>query len=103
MASGALAVAALSGAGTANATCTSISGIATGNGCTSDAGSLAIGIGPGATASAQGSSFALAMGNTATATADGTRDFAFAAGDQAFAFLRRLVILLGWRADAYIE
>ena len=72
MASGALAVTALSGAGTANATCTSISGISTGSGCTSDAGSIAIGIGPDATASATGTSFAFAIDGTQVTPEPGT-------------------------------
>jgi hypothetical protein len=86
MTSGALAVAALRGAGPPNATCASISGIGGGTDCTSGAGSFAIGIGTDATASAQGSmSGAIAIGNAANAIADGTGDFAFAVGDEAFA------------------
>src|SRR6185312_6367128 len=54
MASGAFAVASLSGADTANATCASISGVSTGTGCTSSATSFAIGLGTDATARAQG-------------------------------------------------
>jgi hypothetical protein len=51
-ASGALAIASLSGAGAANATCASISGVGNGNGCTSTATNFAVGLGPNTTATA---------------------------------------------------
>src|SRR6185312_4043561 len=54
LASGAVAGAALSGAGMANATCASISGVGNGNGCTSTATSFAVGIGTNAKATSDG-------------------------------------------------
>jgi hypothetical protein len=70
-ASGALAIASLSGAGAANATCASISGVGNGNGCTSTATNFAVGLGPNTTATAANGVFngALAVGNGATASA----------------------------------
>src|ERR1700730_687108 len=70
LASGALAVASLSGAGAANATCASISGIGNGGGCTSTPGSAAIGLGPNATATTNGPfNTALAVGKNSYAIA----------------------------------
>src|SRR6476620_260178 len=67
VASGALAVGALGGAGTANATCASISGINNGAGCTISTASLAVGLGPNTTAIANGFfSTAVAIGLTNT-------------------------------------
>jgi hypothetical protein len=69
-ASGALAAASLSGAGAANATCASISGIGNGGGCTSTLGSAAIGLGPNATATTNGPfNTALAIGKNSNAIA----------------------------------
>src|SRR5271167_1886601 len=68
-----LAAAALGGAGTANATCASISGIGNGNGCTSTPTSFAIGLGPNTTATASGLfDAAIANGLTNTGTQNTT-------------------------------
>ena len=84
VASGAVAGAALSGAGTANATCASISGVGNGNGCTSTATSFALGLGNGTTATAAGTfSGAVAVGTNATAQSFGDLSFAGAFGDGA--------------------
>jgi hypothetical protein len=76
VASGALAAAACGSAGTANATCASISGVGNGNGCTSAATSFAVGLGNNSTANAEG------LFNGAVAVGDGS--LAEAAGVGAF-------------------
>lgn len=60
-----LATTALGTAGSANATCASISGINNGHGCTSSPGSAAFGLGANATATADGGplNLAVAVGN----------------------------------------
>jgi hypothetical protein len=82
-----LAVTALSSAGTANATCASISGIGNGGGCTSTPTSFAVGLGPSTTASASGLfSGAIANGitngptDTTSAQTFGNLSFAYAGG-----------------------
>jgi len=86
-ASGALAVVSLGSAGTANATCASVSGIGNGNGCTSTPTSFALGVGTNATATANGLfNGAVAIGDNSTAAAGkGNFNFALAAGKQALA------------------
>jgi len=101
---GAVASSLAAGAGTAHATCASISGIGNGGGCTSTPTSFAIGIGPNTTASAQGLftgaiaigpaigfgtaatstgalSLSLANGQGAKATTQGNLALAVAVGD----------------------
>ncbi len=67
---------ALSSAGTANATCASVSGIGNGGDCTSTVGSVAVGIGPDATTPAATASGvfnrAVSFGYRNTATAGST-------------------------------
>ena len=91
-ASGAVAAAALSGAGPANATCASIGGIGTSADCTSSLTSFAVGLGPNTSASATGLfSGAVANGVTNTGTqvtqasSTGPFDFAYAGGPNTFA------------------
>jgi hypothetical protein len=80
------ATTALWGAGSAEATCASISGINVGSGCTSTATSVAVGIGQGTTATAQGQfNTAFALGTNATATAQGQSNTAIANGTNATA------------------
>jgi hypothetical protein len=70
LASGATAMAALSSAGVAYATCASINGVGAGAGCTSTPASFAVGLDNNSSASAQGLfDGAIAIGNTGTATA----------------------------------
>src|ERR1700688_486338 len=74
-----LAAAALGAAGTANATCASISGVAAGTGCTRPATSFAIGHGPGTDDHAEGLfNVAIAVGTEpeASATRVGNSDHA---------------------------
>src|ERR1700756_1499093 len=71
-------------AGTAYATCASISGINAGGGCTTtDPGDVAIGLGPNTTATASGGDdTAIAIGDGASAIADnGTHNTAIAIGN----------------------
>jgi len=70
VASTVLAVGALNGAGAANATCLSVSGLSIGTGCTSTFGNIAVGIGKDAFASATKGLFgtAFAVGNASAST-----------------------------------
>jgi hypothetical protein len=102
-----LAVGALGGAGTANATCASISGVNVGGGCTSSATSFSVALGKNATASAQGTfSGAVAIGENAKARTTGVANFAGAFGKntQADAIGKgNLAIAQGEAADATAE
>lgn len=72
------------GAGTAEATCISISGLNNGGGCTSTAGSIAIAIGAHAIATANGVlNVSMALGAHAAAVTVGNLDTALAVGDYA--------------------
>jgi hypothetical protein len=74
--------AAITGAGTAAATCMSIGGLNNGGGCTSTAGSIAIAIGANATADAKGAlNLSIAFGAKAVASTTGTLNTALAVGD----------------------
>jgi hypothetical protein len=91
-ASGALAIGALSTAGTAGATCASISGVGNGGGCTSSPGSFAVGLGNGTSATSTGlMSGAVAngltntTGQTTTANSFGNNSFAYASGPNTLA------------------
>jgi hypothetical protein len=100
-----LAVGALGGAGTANATCASISGINVGGGgCTSTSTSFSVALGKNATASAQGTfSGAVAVGENATARTTGVANFAGAFGKNTVADAigkGNLAIAQGEAADA---
>ena len=76
LASGAMAMAALSSAGVAGATCASINGAGAGAGCTSTPTSFAVGLDSNSSASAQGAfDGAIAIGNTSTATAGDVSGF----------------------------
>ena len=76
-----LAATALGGAGTADATCASISGVGNSVDCTSTPGSFAVGLGSGATANSNGPfDGAVAVGNGATALTNGSFDTALAGG-----------------------
>jgi hypothetical protein len=85
-ASGALAIASLSGAGAANATCASISGISAGSSggstCTSTATSFAVGLGNNTTSTANGMfDGSIAVGTNAEAHSRGTLNLAVAIGN----------------------
>ena len=91
-AAAATAAALSGGAGTANATCASISGFGNGGGCTSAPGGFAVGIGPNTTATASAplsAAVANGLGNGATdkttATAAGAFNLAYAGGKNASA------------------
>src|SRR6202051_1112171 len=76
LASGAMAMAALSSAGVAGATCASINGAGAGAGCTSTPTSFAVGLDSNSSAAAQGAfDGAIAIGNTSTATAGDVSGF----------------------------
>ena len=76
LASGAMAMAALSSAGVADATCRRISGVSAGTGCTSTSNSVAVRLDNNSSASAQGRlDGAIAIGNTSTATAGDVSGF----------------------------
>ena len=76
LASGAMAMAALSSAGVGDATCASISGFGANAGCTSTPTSFAVGLDNNSSASAQGLfEGAITTGNTSTATAGATPRF----------------------------
>src|SRR5690349_8160386 len=76
-------VAALSGAGTANASCASLNGHDIGQGCTSTVGSASVALGHGAQASSEGpGAVVVAVGNPATSPfyGPGTQTAALASG-----------------------
>jgi hypothetical protein len=81
-----LAATAVGGAGTANASCASISGIGNSADCTSTPGSFAVGLGTGAKATSVGFfDGAVSNGNNAQSIAGGTGSFAYAGGDNSIA------------------
>src|SRR5262245_38180311 len=87
-ASGALAIAPLSGAGAATATCSSISGVRNRGGCTSTPTNFAVGLGNNAAATAVQGMFkaAAAIGDNSQAVIQsGNASLAVAAGEGAFA------------------
>jgi hypothetical protein len=76
----------MSGAGAANATCASISGLSAGTGCQSTPTSIAVGLGNNATADSFGLlNTAVAVGDGASASSLGALNLAMAVGPDSFA------------------
>jgi hypothetical protein len=109
VASGVLAVGAVSGAGVGNATCASISGIGGGTDCTSTFGSISVGLGPNTQAHSAGlGAAALAVGSNdlgqgSQATSEGILSAAYAGGGaQALAF-GNLNLAVGQGGSAVVQ